>query len=51
MIKNLVKKRENNWSGALLAIAAAMNGAPHKFLDNSSCQGLYEHSGKLFNPI
>ena len=32
MMWNFVNKRQNNWSGALPAIAAAMNGAPHESL-------------------
>jgi len=32
LMRNFVNPRQNNWSGALPAIAAAMNGAPHESL-------------------
>jgi len=31
-MRNFVNPRQNNWSGALPAIAAAMNGAPYESL-------------------
>ena len=51
MIRNFVNKRWNNWSGALPAIAAAMNGAPHKFLGISPYQALYGRPWKIFNTV
>ena len=41
MMRNFINKRQNNWSGALPAIAAAMNGAPHESLGISPYQALY----------
>ena len=51
MIRNFVNKRQNNWSGALPAIAVAMNRAPHESLGISSYQALYGRSWKIFNPV
>ena len=41
MMRNFVNKRQNNWSSALPAIAAAMNGAPHESLGILPYQALY----------
>ena len=41
MMNNFVNQSQNNWSGALPAIAAAMNGAPHESLGISPYQALY----------
>ena len=51
MMRNFVNKRQNNWSGALPAIAAAMNGAPHESLGISHYQSLYGQPWKIFNPV
>jgi len=51
LIWNLVNPTQNNWSGALLAIAAAMNGAPHESLRISLYHGLYGRPWKIFNPV
>ena len=51
IMRNFVNKRQNNWSGALPAIAAAMNGAPHKCLGILSYQALYGRTWKIFNPV
>jgi len=51
MMRNFVNKRQNNWSGALPAIAAAMNGAPHESLGISPYQALYGRPWKIFNPV
>ena len=42
MMRNFVNKRQNNWSGALPAIPAAINGAPHESLGISPYQAHYE---------
>ena len=44
MMRNFVNKRQNNWSGALTAIAAAMNGAPHVSLGISPYQDLHQRN-------
>ena len=51
MMRNFVNKRQNNWSGALPAIAAAMNGAPHKSLGLSPYPALSGRPWKIFNPV
>jgi len=40
LMRNFVNPRQNNWSGALPAIAAAMNGAPHELLGISPYHAL-----------
>ena len=50
LIRNFVNPRQN-WSGALPAITAAMNGAPHQSLGISPYQALYAHPWKIFNPV
>ena len=51
MMRNFVNTRQNNWSGALPAIAAAMNGASHESLGISPYQALHGRPGKIFNPV
>ena len=51
MMRNFVNKRQNNWSGALPAIAAAVNGAPHESLGISPSHALYGRPGQIFNPV
>ena len=51
MMNNFVNQSQNNWSGALPAIAAAMNGAPHESLGISPYQALYGRPCKIFNPV
>ena len=51
MMRNFVNKRQKKWSGALPAIAAAMNGAPHESLGISPYQALYGRPWKIFNPV
>jgi len=51
MIRNFVNKRQNNWSPALPAIAAAMNGAPHDSLHISPYQALYGRPWRIFHPV
>ena len=51
LMRNLVNPRQNNWSGALPGIAAAMNGSPHEFLVISPYNGLYGHLCKILNPV
>jgi len=50
-MRDFVNLRQNNWSGALPAIAAAMNGAPHDSLGISPYHALYGRPWKLFNPV
>ena len=50
MMRNFVNKSQNNWSGALPDIAAAMNEAP-EFLCISPYQALYRRPWKIFNPF
>jgi len=50
-MKNFVNPRQNNWSGALPAIAAAMNGAPHESLGISPYHALYGRPWKIFYPV
>jgi len=47
---NFIKARQKNWSGALRAIAAAMNGAPHESLGISPSHALIGLPWKIFNP-
>jgi len=51
LMRKFVNPRKNNWSGALPAIAAAMNGAPHESLGISPYHALYGHPWKIFNPV
>jgi len=51
MMRNFVNRRQNNWSSALPAIAAAMNGAPHDSLHISPYQALYGRPWKIFYPV
>jgi len=51
LMRNFVNPRQNNWSGALPAIAAAMNGAPHESLGISPYHALYGRPWKIFNPV
>jgi hypothetical protein len=50
-MRNFVNPRQNNWSGALPAIAAAMNGAPHESLGISPYHALHGRPWKIFNPV
>jgi len=50
-MRNFGNPRQNNWSGALPAIAAAMNGAPHESLGISPYHALYGRPWKIFNPV
>jgi len=51
MMTNFIIKRQNNWSLALPAIAAAINGAAHDFLHISPYQALYGRPWKMFHPV
>jgi len=51
LMRNFVNPRQKNWSGALPAIAAGMNGAPHQSLGISSYHALYGRPWKIFNPV
>ena len=51
MMRNFVNKRQNNWSGALPAIAAGMNEALHESLSILPYQALYGRPWKIFNPV
>jgi len=51
LMRNFVNPRQNYWSGTLPAIAAAMNGAPHKSLGISPYHALYGRPWKIFNPV
>ena len=51
MIRNFINKRQNNCSGTLPAIAAAIFGAPHALLGISPYPALYERRWKIFNPV
>jgi len=51
LIRNFVNPRQNNWSGALPAIAAAINGSPHESLGISPYHALYGRPWKIFNPV
>jgi len=51
LMRNFVNPRQNNWSGALPAIAAAMNGAPHESLGISPYHAVYGRPWKIFNPV
>jgi len=50
-MRNFVNPRQNNWSGALPAIAACMNSAPHGSLGISPCHALYGRPWKIFTPV
>jgi len=51
LMRNFVNLTQNNWSGALPSIAAAMNGAPHECLGISSYHALSGWPWKIFNPV
>ena len=51
LMRNFVNPRQNNWSGALPAIAAAMNATPHESLGISPYHALYGRTWKIFNPV
>jgi len=51
LMSNFVNPRQKNWSGALPAIAAALNVAPHKSLGISPYHALYGRPWKIFNPV
>ena len=51
LMRNFVNPRQNNWSGALPAIAAAMNSAPHESLGIWPYHALYGRPCKIFNPV
>jgi len=51
LMRNFVDHRQNNWSGALPAIAAAMNGASHQSLGISPYHALHGRPWKIFNPV
>jgi len=51
LIRNFVNPKQNNWSGALPAIAAAMYAVPHKSLRISPYHALYGRPWKIFNPV
>jgi len=51
LIRNFVNPRQNNWSGALPATTAAMNGASHESLGISSYHALYGCAWKIFNSV
>ena len=51
LMRNFVNPRQNNWSSALPAIAAAMNSAPHESLGISPYDALYGPPWKIFNPV
>jgi len=50
-MRNFVNPRQNNWSGALPAIAAAINGASHASLGISPYHTLYGRPWKIFNSV
>jgi len=51
LMRKFVNTRQNNWSGALPAIAVAMNRAPHESLGISPYHALYGRPWKIFNPV
>jgi len=51
LMRSFINPRQNNWGGALPAIAAAMNGAPHESLGISPYHALYKRSWKIFSPV
>jgi len=51
LMRNFVNPRQNNWSGALPAISAAMNGAPPESLGIPPYHALYRRPWKIFGPI
>jgi len=50
-MRNVINPRQNNWSSALPAIAAAMNGTPNESLGISPYQALYACYWKIFSPV
>jgi len=50
-MRNFGNTRQNNWSGALPVIAAAMNSAPHRSLGISPYHALYARPWKIFSPV
>ena len=51
LMRNFVNPRQHNWSSALPAIAAAVNGAPHESLGISPYHTLYGRPWKIFSPV
>jgi len=51
LMRNFVNPRQNNWSGALPAIAAAMNSALHESLGISPYHALYGRPWKIFSLV
>jgi len=51
LMRKFVNPRQNCWSGALPAIAAPMNGAPHESLGISPYHALYGRPWKILNPF
>jgi len=50
-MRYLIDNRQNTWSGALPAIAPAMDGAPPESLGISPYHALYGRPWKIFNPV
>jgi len=50
-MRNFINPRQNKWSGAFPAIAAAMNGAPYDSVGISPYQALYGHPWNIFYPV
>jgi len=50
LMRNFVNPKQNNWSGALPAIAAAMNGAPPESLGILPYHALYRRPWKILGP-
>ena len=50
-MRNFFNLRQNNQSGHLPAIAAAMNCAPHETLGISPYHALYRRPWKIFSPV
>jgi len=51
VMRNFLNPSQNKWSGALLDIAAAMNGTPHESLGISPYHALYGRPWKILNPV
>jgi len=51
LMRNFGKARQHKWSGALPAIAAAMNRAPHESLGIWPYHALNGRPSKIFNPV
>jgi len=51
LMRNFVNPRQNNWSGTLPAIAAAMSGAPHESLGILPYPALHGCPWKIFSPV